>query len=154
MFRTAKNVFSKTVFFLFIFSASFSYGEVMDIDDLARQYNKATGIQRPQIEDAYKYKALTLKGVVKNVETWSTFDERTDTPGEYYRIVTEPKAITESVSYQVWVFYKDESEASMFNKGQDISTEGTLIKVVTEPGIFYIWVYAGELTEEDKIMLE
>lgn len=74
-----------------ILAASFSYGETITIDEVVRQYSQVTELQRPQTETAFRYKMINAAGTIEDVLDWDTFDERTDTAGHYYQVVTAPK---------------------------------------------------------------
>lgn len=151
MVRAAKSIFA--VIALLVFAASFSYCETVNVDDLVGQYNSATGAQRLQVENAYKYKTVSVVGTVRNVKDWETFDERTDTTGLYYKVITETQMTGGGISYQLMIFYKDKNKADALDKGQAINTSGAFVKIIDEIGIFSVWVYADELTAEDKVML-
>lgn len=52
------------------------------------------------------------------------------------------------------VFYKDKARIESLNKGQKIEVSGSFIKIFDQIGLFSVWIYADNLTPEDKVMLE
>lgn len=133
-------------------AASLSYCASITVDELITQYNKATDLQRTQILGDYQYKTISVSGIVENVEEWDIFDERNQVKKTFYRVTTQSTQIDPTNYYNVSIFYKDRAEADKLNRGQVINIEGILVKIITEPGSFSIWVYPGEISEEDKIM--
>lgn len=152
MRQTAKNIFVTVLFSIFL--SYFSYCQMIKVDDLVGQYSKATDVQRPQIRDMYKYKTMEVSGIIKDILDWDTFDERTDTAGRYYRVLIIPQRTRDGIFYEVSIFYKDKSKVEPLAKGQDIKVSGTFMKIIDETGSFAVWVYAGELTPEDKMMFQ
>ncbi|MBI4708065.1 MAG: hypothetical protein HY761_09100 [Candidatus Omnitrophica bacterium] len=139
------------VSFLFLLPV-FSFCQTMNVDDLIGQYSKATEIERGQIEDTYRYKEISSNVTIKDVIDWATFDERTDKGEHFYKVVTEPQMSKAGIPYGILIFFKDKNKVEQFVKGQKIETTGSLIKIVDEVGSFSVWLYAGGLTPEDKIM--
>jgi len=152
MAQIMKNVFIAVLFLTL--TASFSYCETMGIDDLIKQYSVATAVQRSQIEASSIYKMISVSGKVKDVIDWAAFDERTDTSGQYYKVVTEMQTLKPSISCSVVIIYKDKAKVEQLAKGQEIKVDGTLIRIVDELTFFSVWVYAEDLTDEDKAMLD
>lgn len=150
MRRTVIIIFVSALYL--ICAASHSYCETVNIDELIGQYSEATGVQRPGIENAYRYKDIKLSGIVKDVRDWNTFDERTDTSALYYRVVTEQQATMGGVNYEALIFYKDKASVEPLSKGQKIEAGGALLKIVDEVGSFSVWVFAGSPSDEDKVM--
>ncbi|MFH1441498.1 MAG: hypothetical protein ABIH18_05620 [Candidatus Omnitrophota bacterium] len=146
----AKSIFITAVFLMLI--SSFVYCQTVSINDLLKQYNNATEVQKQEIIDTYKYKSIAVRGSVEDVQVWASFDERSDKPGRYYKVNTKQQTLEPGVSYQIIIFYKDKSIVDSFIKGQQINTNGALVKIIDEPGMLSVWVYADELTPEDKVM--
>lgn len=151
MERAIKNILIAVS--LFVFASSFAYCEAIEINDLVEEYNNATGVQKPQIEEKYRYTVFSVSGVIENVEDWNTFDERTDTAGNYYRVIARPQVTASGISYRILVFYKNKASVESLGKDQEIKTSGSLLKIIDEFGSFSIWIYADPLSPEDKVML-
>ncbi len=151
MRRIAKTIFIAVSFLML---TTFSYCEMISVDELVGQYSNATEIQRQQIEAKCKYNAMAVSGVIKDVVDWNTFDERTETTGHYYKVITETQTAKTGISYEISILYKDKSKVVPLIKGQEIKAEGTLIKIINEASLISIWVYMDELTPEDKVMFE
>ena len=146
-----KIIFITALFLTLI--ARYFYSAVPTAPQLVGEYKHATNLQRKQLDKHYKYAPASVEGTVKNVEDWNCFDERTDKKALYYRVVTTPQTTPEGAQYQVYVIYKDMNKAKKINEGQKINMEGALLRVVDEKIQFSVWVYADELTPEDKVML-
>lgn len=151
MRRIAKTIFIAVSFLML---TTFSYCEMISVDELIGQYSNATEIQRQQIEAECKYNTIAVSGVIKDVVDWNTFDERTETTGHYYKVITETQTAKTGISYEISILYKDKSKVVSLIKGQEIKAEGTLIKIINEVSLISIWVYMDELTPEDKVMFE
>ncbi|MDD5634940.1 MAG: hypothetical protein PHW46_06665, partial [Candidatus Omnitrophica bacterium] len=81
----------KKIFAVILFltaAVPFCYCESITVDELIAQYSQATDIQRAQIESTYKYKTISVSGVIENVENWDIYDERNETKGRYYKVTT------------------------------------------------------------------
>jgi hypothetical protein len=152
MKQIIKSIFAAVIFLTL--TASFSYCETISVDDLVARYIGATEVQRQQIESEYRYKAISVSGVIKDVVDWNTFDEKTDTPGHYYKVITEPKTAKAGISYEISILYKDKAKVEPLSKGQEIKTDGTFIKIINEINLLSILIYTEELTPEDKVMFE
>jgi len=152
MRQIIKSVFA-AVLFLTV-AASFSYCETVSVDELVARYIDATEVQRQQIEAEYRYKTIAVSGVIKDVVDWNTFDEKTDTSGHYYKVITEPKTAKSGISYEISILYKDKAKVEPLSKGQEIKVGGTFIKIINEINLLSILVYTDELTPEDKVMFE
>lgn len=148
----ARNVFPAASFL--IFTASFAYCQTVNINDLLKEYNNATEVQKQEVIDTYKYKTIAVSGIIEDVADCASFDERADKPGNYYKVVTKPQMQESGASYYVTIFYKDKSSVESLVKGQKINTSGVFVKIIDDPGLLSIWVYADELTPEDKVMFE
>jgi hypothetical protein len=151
-----KGIVGKAVFMapLLLLAAAACHCEGVTVDELIKGYNKATDLERSSIMNGHQYKPLSVKGVIENVESWDAFDERTQTKARYYRVTTERQRLDPENTYIVSIFYNDIAKVEKLSKGQAIDVEGSLIKILATPGLFSIWVYAGEMTAEDKVMLE
>jgi hypothetical protein len=143
----------KNVFFAALFTmAVFSNAEAMEIDDLVNQFQPLTDVQRDEFRSVHYYENISVSGVVMNVEPWNMFDERTDMGMLYYRVVTAQKTSSKGVPYEILIFYKDKSKVEGLSEGSTISVTGPIIKILDQRLLFSVWVYAGELTAEDKTM--
>jgi hypothetical protein len=139
-----------------IMATTFSYcaSATLDIDELVDRYGAATGVQRPKIEGANRYKVIAAIAVIKDVLDWNTFDKASSRPGRYYKVVTEQQATKAGTLYRVIIYYKDEAKVKNLVKGQRINIDGTFVKINDDIGSFSVWVFADKLTAEDKVMLE
>ncbi|MDD5495648.1 MAG: hypothetical protein PHP46_00940 [Candidatus Omnitrophica bacterium] len=135
-----------------VFSASFSYCLVVEPEIFVDEYNAATDLQRAQMDDQYRYVEMNVSGTIKNVEDWDTFDERTDTSRHYYRVTLDTTASPKGVPYEILIFSNDKDKVSMLNRGEKMHFTGTFLKIIDQRLLYSIWVYNGELTEEDKVM--
>lgn len=139
--------------FLF-FTASIVRCESVTIDKFIKEYNQATDVQRAQLESSYRYNTISVSGTIANVEGWDIFDEKNQIKQRYYRVSTTPRQIDAGDSYATAVFYKDKASVENLKRGEQIQVDGILLKIVTTPGFFSIWVYSGDLNQEDKTMFE
>lgn len=152
MRRMMKMVFAAGLFTAVAVSAC--YCETVMIDKFIKEYDQATGLQRAQMDSDYKYKVISVSGTIENVESWEIFDEKDQIKVQYYRVNTQAQAISQMNSYAVSIFYKDMASVEKLDRGQAITVDGALLKIVVTPGSFAVWVYAGDLTDQDKIMFE
>ncbi|MCX5678697.1 MAG: hypothetical protein NTY76_06275 [Candidatus Omnitrophica bacterium] len=152
MRRAIKSIFAAVLFLTL--ASSFSYCETISVDELVTRYVNATEVQRQQIESEYRYKTISVSGTIKDVIDWNTFDEKTDTAGHYYKVITESKTAKAGISYEISILYKDKAKVEPLSKGQEIKTDGTFIKIINEINLLSILVYTDELTPEDKVMFE
>lgn len=131
-------------------AAPYACGETVTIDELVAQYKHATDVQRTQLDKHFKHATLAVNGMVKNVEPWNVFDERTDTGANYYQVVTEARKTTDGTPYEILVFYKDQAKVRDLNKGQAIQLDGTFLKIIDQRLIYSVWVYGEELGAAEK----
>jgi len=148
MARIFKGMFAA---FLFIaMTAPCSYCETITIDELVNQFSHATDVQKAQLEKHYRYEKLNVDGIIKNVEPWDTFDEKTDVGRHYFKVVTEPKKTADGIPYEILVFYKNRDKVKALDKGQEIRLESAYLKIIDQRLIYSVWVYAEDLTPEVK----
>lgn len=152
MRQIMKSIF--TVVLFLTTASSLAYCEAVSVDELVTKYIDATEIQRQQIETDYRYKTISVSGIIKDVIAWNTFDERTGAAGHYYKVITEPQAVKSGIYYEIAVLYKDKAKAESFSRGQMIKTDGIFIKIINEINLLSILVCIDELTPEDKVMFE
>lgn len=137
-----------------IAAASFSYCEEISIEDLVSQYRHATDIQKAQLADHFRYSKMYASGAVQNVESWNAFDENKVKSVYYYRVTTMPQTAEDGTQYEINVLFKDEDQAKLIDKGQEIHVEGTFLKIIDERLIVSVWILSGEMTDLDKEMLK
>jgi hypothetical protein len=125
----------------------------MKIEEFVEQYRDATDLERPLMEDTHKYDTASATGKVKDAVVWDTFDERSDKAGRYYKVITDMQKTKDGIPYEILIFYKDKAKIEALRKGEEISIRGVFIKIVDETGYFSAWVYAEQLTDEDKVLL-
>lgn len=138
--------------FLLLAPAASTAAEI-SADELAGQFNGATDVQKSELENNFRYKIVSVSGIVENAEQWNTFYEPNDTSAVYWRVTTARKPLAGGAYYNVMIFYKDEAQIKDLNKGQPISMEGPLLKIIDDAMMYSVCIFAGEPSESDKAML-
>jgi len=132
----------------FLLPLSFSYAA--DINTLVDQFKQATDLQRQQILKDNFASDISASGIVSNVEEYNYFKEKTDTLKKYYRISTQTQNTPQDTPYEVVFLYKNESEVKDIPKGERLEAAGKIIKIVDERLQITVWIFSGELTEQEK----
>ncbi|MDO8663163.1 MAG: hypothetical protein Q7K98_08120 [Candidatus Omnitrophota bacterium] len=151
-----KKILAVCAFFLiFILGAcKFTYAETMDIGGLVDNFYKATDLQRDQILKDNLSKEVSAAGKVNNVGEYDLFDTTNDRKGTYYQITTEPQKTKNNVVYQLIFLFKDKAKAKDIDKGEDLQKDGKIIRIIDERLQISLWIFCGELAENDKALIK
>ncbi len=125
----------------------------ISIADIVSQYRNSTNLQKVQTEKDLMYQKISVSAKVQNVEPWNLFNQQSDTSTYYYKVTTYPQKTADGIPYEILVFYKDKNEAEAINKDQELSLDGALFRILDQRLIVSVFVFADELTDSDKEML-
>ncbi len=142
--------------FSFVFAlgiGGLAYSETMDIGGLVDNFSKATDLQRDQILKDNLGKKVSASGKVSNVGEYDLFDTSNDLKGTYYQASTEPQKTKNNVVYQLIFLFKDKDKAKDIDKGQNIQKDGKIIRIIDERLQISVWIFCGELAENDKSLI-
>ncbi len=121
-----------------------------DIESLADQFQKATDIQRAEIEELYRDTGMLSRATVANVELYNFFDEQNDIQTRYYRVTTITQKTRQNTPYQVVLLYSDVDKIKHLKRGENIEVYGRLWRI-TDDGLWVsIWLYGEESSPEIK----
>jgi hypothetical protein len=151
-----KKIIKTFAFWLvFIFSVgSLSYAKPMDMEELVDNFQGATDLQRGQILQDNLGKEISAGGTVGNVGEYDFFDVTNDIKGIYYQITTEQQKTKNNIPYQVIFLFKDRDKMQDINKGEAVSKDGKIIRVIDERLQIAVWLFCGELAEKDKALFK
>lgn len=147
----------KTCAFSLIFALgiiSSSYCEALDIGELVDNFQAATDLQRVQIVKDNLSKEITGRGRVVNVGEYDFFDVTNDIKGIYYQVTTELQKTKNNIPYQLIFLFKDRDKVKDIEKGQNIEMSGKTIRINDERLQISLWLFCGELTENDKALFK
>lgn len=144
------------VFFLiFVLSGvSFSYTKTIDIEELVDNFQKATDLQRDQILQDNLGKEISGAGTVSNAGEYDFFDTVNDIKGTYYQVSTQQQKTKNGTPYQVIFLFKDKDSVKDIDKGQSIAKDGKIVKVDDERLQIAVWLFCGDLAENDKALFK
>lgn len=129
---------------------SAAYCESTKVEYLVDRFYKATDVQKKVFGKKYTDERLLFSGTVKNVKEEDTFDIANDVKRRYYKITTEPQQTPEGNSFAGVLIYKDIDKITNISRGQQITREGELLRVVDEGLYLSVWIYEETLTQEEK----
>ncbi|MEI8348561.1 MAG: hypothetical protein WCI77_00265 [Candidatus Omnitrophota bacterium] len=140
---------------IFVFGAgSFSHAKTTDIGELVDNFQKATDLQKDQILQDNLGKELSATGTVNNAGEYDFFDITNDIKGTYYQLNTEQQKTKNGVPYQVIFLFKDKESVKDLDKGQNITKDGKIIRIIDERLQIAVWLFCGDLTEKEKTLLK
>lgn len=151
-----KKIIGTGAFFLiFIFGITgFSYSAALDIGELVDSFQKATDLQRDQIVKDNSGKEISGQGTVSNVGEYDFFDVTSDIKGIYYQLSLEQQKTKNNVPYQVIFLFKDRDKVKDIGKGEVFQKDGKIIRIIDERLQIAVWLFCGELTEDDKTLFK
>ncbi|MFA5090068.1 MAG: hypothetical protein WC510_03390 [Candidatus Omnitrophota bacterium] len=139
----------------FVFGlGSISYPVTIGVGELVDNFQKATDLQRTQIVKDNLGKEISGNGTVSNVGEYDFFDTVNDLRGTYYQMSTEQQKTKNNVPYQLIFLFKDKDKVKDTDKGQIVQKEGKIIKITDERLQISVWLFCGELTENDKALFK
>ena len=95
-------------------------------------------------------KELSCGGTVSNVGDYNFFDTVNDLGAAYYQVSTVPQKTKNNVTYQLVFLFKDKDKVKDIDKGQKIQKDGKIIRITDERLQISVWLFCGELTENDQ----
>lgn len=138
-----------TALIIFV-TASYVRCESVSMNELVDQYQRATDLQKRELEKNFIGKRMTGSGIIDNVGEYNFFDINTDTGEKYYRVITRQQETLAKTPYQVIFMYKDKNKILDFSRGEKIENDGILINIVDERLQIAVWIYEEELTSKDR----
>ncbi len=152
MERAIKTYAFFLIFVLGIISSSSC--KTLDMGELVDNFQKATDLQRIQIVKDNLNKEISCQGTVVNVGEYDFFDVTNDIKGIYYQVTAEQQKTKNNVPYQLIFLFKDRDEVKDIEKGQNIEMSGKIIRINDERLQISLWLFCGELTENDKALFK
>lgn len=151
-----KRIIRTCAFFLICVLAlsSLAYSDAIDIGELVDNFQGATDLQREQILKDNLGKETTASGTVSNVGEYDFFDTVSDVKGAYYQISTEQQKTENDVAYQLIFLFKDKDKVKDIDKGQNIQKDGQIIRINDERLQISVWLFCGDLSENDKALFK
>jgi len=143
-------IIGSLLFLTTVFASSCSWA--ITVSDLVDKFVTATDLQRDKMIAECANEKISYKGVVENVKEYGTFDEKVDKGGRYYQVVMEAQKTGANNSYQVSFFYKAADAVKDITRAQEMTANGTVIKIIDERLWISVWIYVGDMGPEDKIM--
>ncbi|MFA5725335.1 MAG: hypothetical protein WC937_03680 [Candidatus Omnitrophota bacterium] len=131
-----------------------SYSAVMDIEGLVNNFYKATDLQKVQVLKDSLGKEITCGGTVSNAGEYDFFDTTNDLGNTYYQVSIIPQKTKNNVPYQLVFLFKDKDKVKDIDKGQNIQQSGKIIRLLDERLQISVWIFCGELTQEDKALFK
>lgn len=135
-----------------IAAPAIAYCDNVNIGELVDNYKHATDLQRTELENNFIGKRASASGVVENVGRYDFFDISNDTGGVYYKVLTLQQNTENMIPYQIIFLYKDTDKDKLkdINRGEEITREGNIIKIIDERLQIAVWIYDGELTQRER----
>ena len=146
MSRFLKCLVLLTSIFLFY---SFSYCETKDINSLVDDFQSATDLQKEKILSDNIGKDIFAKGTVANAGEYDFFNTTEDIKGTYYQVLTSQQKTKNNTPYQVIFLFRDKAKASDVSKGQDLQSNGKIIRISDERLQISVWLFCGDLSDEE-----
>ncbi|MDD5196748.1 MAG: hypothetical protein PHV92_03905 [Candidatus Omnitrophica bacterium] len=131
-----------------------SYAAAMDIEGLVDNFYKATDLQKTQVLKDSLGKEISCAGTVSNAGEYDFFDTTNDLGSTYYQVSTIPQKTKNNVTYQLAFLFKDKDKVKDIDKGQHIQQSGKIIRILDERLQISVWIFCGELTQEDKTLFK
>jgi len=131
-----------------------AYSAAMDIDGLVDNFYKATDLQRTQVLKDSLGKEISGSGAVSNVGEYDFFDTANDLGGTYYQVSLTPQKTKNNVPYQLILLFKDKNRVKDIAKGEKLQKDGQIIRIIDERLQISVWIFCGELTENDKALFK
>ncbi len=131
-----------------------AYSAAMDIQGLVDNFSKATDLQRVQFLKDNLGKEISCAGTVSNVGEYNFFDTVNDQGNTYYQVSTTQQKTKNKVPYQLIFLFKDKDKVKDIDKGQSIQKDGKIIRIVDERLQIAVWIFCGELSENDKALFK
>ncbi len=150
-----KIIIGLAFFLIFIFAVTgISYCVGLDIGELADSFQKATDLQKDQILKDNLGKEISAAGLAGNVGEYDFFDVTADIKGIYYQVSLQQQKTKNDTPYQVIFLSKDRDKVMAIDRGQDIQKDGKIIRIIDERLQIAVWIFCGELTENDKVLFK
>ncbi|MDD2927286.1 MAG: hypothetical protein PHE30_00345 [Candidatus Omnitrophica bacterium] len=131
-----------------------SYSAAMDIEGLVNNFYKATDLQKVQVLKDSLGKEISCGGTVSNAGEYDFFDTANDLGNTYYQVSIIPQKTKNNVTYQLVFLFKDKDKVKDIDKGQNIQQSGKIIRLLDERLQISVWIFCGELTQEDKALFK
>ena len=142
-------------FLIFVFGIfGSSYCKALDAGELVDNFQNATDLQKDQIVKDNLNKEILSRGSVVNVGEYDFFDVTNDIKGIYYQVTTELQKTKNNILYQLIFLFKDRDKVKDIEKGQNIEMSGKIIRIIDERLQISLWLFCGELTENDKALFK
>ncbi|MCK9604554.1 MAG: hypothetical protein M0R66_09370 [Candidatus Omnitrophica bacterium] len=133
---------------------SLAYCQAIDIAKLVDDFQNATDLQKGQILKDNLGKDISAGGMISNAGEYDFFDTANDFKGTYYQVMTEQQKTNKNTPYQLIFLFKDKDEVQDMNKGTKIQKDGQIIRILDERLQISIWLFCGDLSEDDKALLK
>jgi len=133
---------------------SWSHAKTIDIEELIDTFQKATDLQKNQILQDNTGKEISASGIVANAGEYDFFDITNDIKGIYYQLETEQQKTKNGTPYQVRFLFKDKESVKDLDKGQNVTKDGKIIRILDERLQISLWLFCGDLTEKEQKLLK
>ena len=135
-------------------SSSFSYSRTIGIEELVDKFYNATDLQRDQMLKDSLGKEIAIVGKASNVDEYDFFDVVNDIKGIYYQVSLEQQKTKNNIPYQAILLFKDRNKVKDIDKGESLLKEGKIIRILDERLQITVWLFCGELADNDKALFE
>ncbi|MDD5166001.1 MAG: hypothetical protein PHQ57_01265 [Candidatus Omnitrophica bacterium] len=133
---------------------SLAYCQAIDIAKLVDDFQSATDLQKDQILKDNLGGNISASGIISNAGEYDFFDTANDFKGTYYQVLTEQQKTNKNTPYQLIFLFKDKNEVQDMNKGTKIQKDGQIIRILDERLQISVWLFCGDLSEDDKALLK
>lgn len=127
-----------------------SYCESIKAEKLVDQFYKETDLEKAHFAQTYKDDKIIVSAEVRDVKEEDTFDVVNDIKRRYYKVVTKTQKTAGDNDYAVILIYKNADKVRDIAKGQWVTKEGKLLRVVDEGLLLSVWLYEENLTKEER----